>query len=102
MLGSGRAALGHWSCSQPLWTGFLDKGQRRCGLGTAEFVDDVILLDPSYKDLQHALGRFTAECEASGMRISSFKSKATVLDWKKVLCPLQVRVELLPQVEESC
>uniref|UniRef100_A0A671UP04 Reverse transcriptase domain-containing protein n=1 Tax=Sparus aurata TaxID=8175 RepID=A0A671UP04_SPAAU len=35
------------------------------------FADDVVLLTPSSRDLQHALGRFAAECEAAEMRISS-------------------------------
>ncbi|KAK3559963.1 hypothetical protein QTP86_033662 [Hemibagrus guttatus] len=40
-------------------------------------------------DLQHALGRFAAECEAAGMRVSTSKSEAMVLDRKKVACTLQ-------------
>ncbi|KAK3544435.1 hypothetical protein QTP86_012124 [Hemibagrus guttatus] len=64
------------------------------------FADDVVLLAPSSLDLQHALGRFAAECEAAGMRVSTSKSEAMVLDWKKVACTLQVGGELLPQVEE--
>ncbi|KAK3507907.1 hypothetical protein QTP70_002569 [Hemibagrus guttatus] len=63
------------------------------------FADDVILLAPSSLDLQHALGRFAAECEAAG-RVSTPKSEAMVLDRKKVACTLQVGGELLPQVEE--
>ncbi|KAK3574089.1 hypothetical protein QTP86_002857 [Hemibagrus guttatus] len=51
-------------------------------------------------DLQHALGCFAAECEAAGMRISTSKSEAMVLDRKKVACTLQVGGEVLPQVEE--
>ncbi|KAK3554499.1 hypothetical protein QTP70_024405, partial [Hemibagrus guttatus] len=50
---------------------------------------DVVLLVPSSLDLQHALGRFAAECEAAGMRVSTSKSEAMVLDWKKVACTLQ-------------
>ena len=64
------------------------------------FADDVVLLAPSNMDLQRALGRFAAECEASGMRISTSKSEAMVLDRKKVVCPLRVGGESLPQVEE--
>uniref|UniRef100_A0AAV2JNG5 Reverse transcriptase domain-containing protein n=1 Tax=Knipowitschia caucasica TaxID=637954 RepID=A0AAV2JNG5_KNICA len=64
------------------------------------FADDVVLLDPTNQDLQHALGRFAAECKAAGMRISTSKSEAMVLDRKKVPCPLQVGGEVLPQVEE--
>ncbi|KAK3525971.1 hypothetical protein QTP70_011784 [Hemibagrus guttatus] len=51
-------------------------------------------------DLQHALGRFAAECEAAGMRVITSKSEAMVLDRKKVACTLQVGGEVLPQVEE--
>ncbi|KAK3548162.1 hypothetical protein QTP70_004839 [Hemibagrus guttatus] len=64
------------------------------------FADDVVLLAPSSLDLQHALGRFAAECEAAGMRVSTSKSEAMVLNRKKVACTLQVGGELLPQVEE--
>ncbi|KAK3548428.1 hypothetical protein QTP70_012986 [Hemibagrus guttatus] len=64
------------------------------------FADDVVLLAPSSLDLQHALERFAAECEAAGMRVSTSKSEAMVLDRKKVACTLQVGGEVLPQVEE--
>ncbi|KAK3514114.1 hypothetical protein QTP70_005118 [Hemibagrus guttatus] len=64
------------------------------------FADDVVLLAPSSLDLQHALGRFAAECEAAGMRISTSKSEAMVPDRKKVACTLQVGGEFLHQVEE--
>ncbi|KAK3553764.1 hypothetical protein QTP70_009178 [Hemibagrus guttatus] len=45
----------------------------------------------------HSVG---AECEAAGMRVSTSKSEAMVLDRKKVACTLQVGGEFLPQVEE--
>ncbi|KAK3531112.1 hypothetical protein QTP70_011064 [Hemibagrus guttatus] len=64
------------------------------------FADDVALLAPSSLDLQHALGHFAAECEAAGMRVSTSKSEAMVLDRKKVACTLQVGGEVLPQVEQ--
>ncbi|KAK3565397.1 hypothetical protein QTP86_007934 [Hemibagrus guttatus] len=64
------------------------------------FADDVVLLASSGLDLQHALGRFAAECKAAGMRVSTSKSEAMVLDRKKVACTLQVGGEVLPQVEE--
>ncbi|KAK3525229.1 hypothetical protein QTP86_024952 [Hemibagrus guttatus] len=64
------------------------------------FADDVVLLAPSSLDLQHALGHFAAECEAAGMRVSTSKSKAMVLDRKKMACTLQVGGKVLPQVEE--
>ncbi|KAI3375367.1 hypothetical protein L3Q82_021856, partial [Scortum barcoo] len=53
-----------------------------------------------HQDLQHVLERFAAECEAAGMRISTSKSEAMVLDRKRVVCPLRVSGEVLPQVEE--
>ncbi|KAI3364575.1 hypothetical protein L3Q82_011365 [Scortum barcoo] len=52
------------------------------------------------RNLQHVLERFAAECEAAGMRISTSKSEAMVLDRKRVACPLRVGGEVLPQVEE--
>ncbi|KAK3565439.1 hypothetical protein QTP86_009697 [Hemibagrus guttatus] len=64
------------------------------------FADDVVLLAPLSLDLQHVLGRFAAECEAAGMRVSTSKLEAMVLDRKKVACTLQVGGEVLPKVEE--
>ncbi|KAK3505719.1 hypothetical protein QTP70_020512 [Hemibagrus guttatus] len=64
------------------------------------FADDVVLLASSSLDLQHALGRFAAERKVAGMRVSTSKSEAMVLDRKKVACTLQVGGEVLPQVEE--
>ncbi|KAI3353886.1 hypothetical protein L3Q82_005087 [Scortum barcoo] len=62
--------------------------------------DLVLLASSSNQDLQHVLERFAAECEAAGMRISTSKSEAMVLDRKRVGCPLRVGGEVLPQVEE--
>ncbi|KAK3559185.1 hypothetical protein QTP86_005078 [Hemibagrus guttatus] len=75
-------------------------GDHRLIISSLIFADDVVLLTSSGLDLQHALGRFTAECEAAGMRVSTSKSEAMVLDRKKVACTLQVGGEVLPQVEE--
>ncbi|KAI3370691.1 hypothetical protein L3Q82_007248 [Scortum barcoo] len=61
--------------------------------------DVVVLLASSNQDLQHVLGWFAAKCEAAGMRISTSKSEAMVLDRKRVACPLRVGGEVLPQVE---
>ncbi|TWW77456.1 Transposon TX1 uncharacterized 149 kDa protein ORF 2 [Takifugu flavidus] len=75
----------------------------RCGdlrIGSLLFADDVVLLASSARDLQRSLDRFAAACEAAGMRISTSKSEAMVLNWKKVECLLQVKEEILPQVEE--
>jgi len=46
------------------------------------------------------LEHFTVECEAAGMKFSSSKSKAMVLNWKKMKCSLHIRNESLPQAEE--
>ncbi|XP_070399338.1 uncharacterized protein [Nothobranchius furzeri] len=64
------------------------------------FADDVVLLASSSSDLQLLLGRFAAECEAAGMRVSTSNSETMVLDRKRVACPLRVEGEALPQVEE--
>ncbi|KAK3545441.1 hypothetical protein QTP70_007640 [Hemibagrus guttatus] len=64
------------------------------------FADDIVQLAPSSQDLQHVLGYFAAECEAAGMRISTSKCEAMVLDRKKMSCTLQVGGEYLPQVEK--
>ncbi|TWW57417.1 hypothetical protein D4764_07G0001360 [Takifugu flavidus] len=61
---------------------------------------DVVLLASSNQDLQHVLGWVAAECEAAGMRISISKFEAMVLDQKRVVCPLRVGGEILPQMEE--
>ncbi|TWW61044.1 hypothetical protein D4764_05G0011340 [Takifugu flavidus] len=52
------------------------------------------------RDLQLTLDRFAAACEAAGMKISTSKSEAMVLNRKKVECLLRVKEEILPQVEE--
>jgi len=53
----------------------------------------VFLLATSDRDLQNALGRFAAECESVGMRVSTSKSET-------VECSLRVGSELLPQAKE--
>ncbi|TWW81097.1 hypothetical protein D4764_01G0009120 [Takifugu flavidus] len=64
------------------------------------FADDVVLLASLARDLQRSLDRFTTTCEAAGMKISTSKSEAMVLNRKKVECLLRVKEEILPQVEE--
>lgn len=61
----------------------------------------VCVLDSSTDILHLSLGQFAAECEMDRMRISSFKSEATVLGHKRVECPILVWNEKLPQVEVS-
>ncbi|XP_063324142.2 cytoglobin-2-like, partial [Pelmatolapia mariae] len=60
---------------------------------------DVVLLASSGDGLQLGLEWFAAECEMVGMRISTSKSEALVLSWKRVECPLRSRDEFLPQME---
>ncbi|TWW74447.1 R2DM Retrovirus-related Pol polyprotein from type II retrotransposable element [Takifugu flavidus] len=69
-------------------------------IGSLVFADDVVLLASSARDLQLSLDRFVAACEAAGMKISTSKSEAMVLNRKKVECLLRVKEEILPQVEE--
>lgn len=62
--------------------------------------DDAFLLASLKSDLQVMLGWFAADCEAVGMRSSTSNSDAMVLSRKRVVCPLWVCEEFLPQVEE--
>ncbi|TWW77394.1 hypothetical protein D4764_12G0007840 [Takifugu flavidus] len=62
--------------------------------------NDVVLLASSARDLQLSLDRFAAACDAAGMKISTSKSEAMVLNQKKVECLLRVKEEILPQVED--
>ena len=64
------------------------------------FADDVALFASSNSVLQLSLGWFTAECAATGMRISISKSEALVLSRKRMDHPLRVRGQLLPPSEE--
>ncbi|KAK0146556.1 hypothetical protein N1851_014128 [Merluccius polli] len=57
--------------------------------------NNVVLFASSDCDLR----RFAAKCDAVGMRVSTSKSKAMVLSWKKVDCRLWVGREQLAQVE---
>ncbi|KAI3370041.1 hypothetical protein L3Q82_024842 [Scortum barcoo] len=81
------------------------RGRRESGLGTTGFHLCFLRMMLSCwlhqaRTVQHVLERFAAECEAAGMRISTSKSEAMVLDRKRVACPLRVGGEVLPQVEE--
>ncbi|KAI3373846.1 hypothetical protein L3Q82_022426 [Scortum barcoo] len=108
-----RSLYDHWSRSLVRiafrnvvrFLGIVARGRRESRFGNHRissllFADDVVLLASSSQDLQHVLERFAAKCEAAGMRISTSKSEAMVLDQKRVACPLRVSGEVLPQVEE--
>ncbi|TWW68384.1 hypothetical protein D4764_19G0001820 [Takifugu flavidus] len=83
-----------------VWSELLAVSRTRFRIASLLFADDVVLLASSARDLQLSLDRFAAACEAAGMRISTSKSEAMVLDRKKVECLLRVKEEILPQVEE--
>ncbi|TWW81090.1 hypothetical protein D4764_01G0009050 [Takifugu flavidus] len=72
----------------------LEFGPHCWQIGSLLFADDVVLLASSARDLQRSPDRFAAACEAAGMKISTSKSEAMVLNRKKMECLL------LPQVEE--
>ena len=63
------------------------------------FADYLVLLASSNQDVQRALEWFDDKCKVAGMRISSYKSEAMVLNRQKVQCPLWAE-ESLPQAEE--
>ncbi|XP_061894160.1 solute carrier family 25 member 55a isoform X1 [Entelurus aequoreus] len=94
-----------------LFITFMDRISRRsqgvegiwfggCRIRSLLFADDVVLTASSGQDLQLSLDRFAAECEVTGMRISTSKSESMVLARKRVECHLRVAEETLPQVEE--
>ncbi|KAK3518681.1 hypothetical protein QTP70_007172 [Hemibagrus guttatus] len=90
-----RVLEGSWEFAQPVHMCFVDLEK------AFDHVPHGILWEVLWDlDLQHALGHFAAECEAAGMRVSTSKSEAMVLDWKKMACTLQAGGEFLPQVEE--
>ncbi|TWW81643.1 hypothetical protein D4764_01G0014580 [Takifugu flavidus] len=90
------------TASKRFWTTIrhLRKGKQCTVNAVYSGDDDVVLLASSTCDLQRSLDRFTAACEAAGMKISISKPEAMVLNWKKVECLLRVKEEILPQVEE--
>lgn len=64
------------------------------------FADDVVLLASSDHDLQHTLEWFTAECNATVMRISTSKSEAIISCQNTLNCPLWAGSEFQPHVKE--
>ncbi|XP_061769811.1 uncharacterized protein LOC133560842 [Nerophis ophidion] len=65
-----------------------------CRIRYLLFADDVVLMASTGQDLQLSLDRFAAECEATGMRISTSKSESMVLAWKRFECHLRVGKEV--------
>ncbi|KAI3376767.1 hypothetical protein L3Q82_000364 [Scortum barcoo] len=93
-----RVLEGLWEFAQPVHMCFVDLEKAfdhvpRGILWGVLRLNDVVLMASSSQDLQRVLERFAAECEAAGMRISTSKSEAMVLDRKRVVCPLQGWVE---------
>ncbi|KAI3353230.1 hypothetical protein L3Q82_019265 [Scortum barcoo] len=76
-------------------TGFLWRSQGPEGVRFGNHRISSLLFADDVQDLQHVLEWFAAECEAAGMRISTSKSEAMVLDRKRVACPLRVGGEVL-------
>jgi len=64
-------------------------------LASLLFVDDVLLLASSRRDLQQALELFVAKCEAAKIKCSTSKSRVS---WKMVDSLYWVVNEPLPQV----
>ncbi|TWW69277.1 hypothetical protein D4764_18G0000830 [Takifugu flavidus] len=105
-----RVFEGAWEFAQPVYMCFVDLEKafdhvpwgfcggfsESMGIGSLLFADDVVLLASSARDLQLSLDRFAAACKAAGMKISTSKSKAMGLNWKKVECLLRVKEEILP------
>ncbi|KAI3364202.1 hypothetical protein L3Q82_010810 [Scortum barcoo] len=84
-----------WGCSMSMGSGAFAKG---CSVSVRPEQELGSHCRQTFS--MHVLERFAAECEAAGMRISTSKSEAMVLDRKRVACPLRVSGEVLPQVEE--
>ncbi|KAI3370963.1 hypothetical protein L3Q82_023612 [Scortum barcoo] len=87
-----RVLEGLWEFAQPVHMCFVD---------LEKAFDRVPKYSWTFSMCWSGLQRFAAECEAAGMRISTSKSEAMVLEPEKGgVCPLRVSGEVLPQVEE--
>ena len=64
------------------------------------FADDLAILASSQEDLQRALERFAAECEAAGMRISTAKTESMVFSRHPLDCTLYVNGVQIRQAQE--
>jgi len=64
------------------------------------FEDDLVLLAPSERDLQHLLDRFSAACDQTGVKISTKKSEVLCLSRNPTQCTLQASSNPLQQVEK--
>ena len=64
------------------------------------FADDLVMLASSQNDLQCALERFAAECDAAGMKVSTSKTEVMTLSRQPVDCTLYVKGVQLRQVEK--
>lgn len=52
---------------------------------------------PSQSKTSIMYWQVAAECKSVGMKISTPKSEAMFLDWKRVVCPLKGVGEVMPQ-----
>lgn len=60
----------------------------------------MVLFASSSHNLQPSLERFTSEWKAVEMRVPASKSETRILSLKTVVCPLQVKDEILSHLEK--
>ena len=71
-----------------------------CTVQRLLFADDIVLLDSSQSDLQQALDRFSDECSAAGMKISTTETETIRLSRQQKQCSLQIDGVPLKQSEK--
>jgi len=72
-----------------------------CSINRLLFAGDLVLLVSSQQGLQHALDRFSAACNRSGMKISTKNTEVLCLSTNPRQFMLQVNVEPLLRIEIS-
>ncbi|VDP08230.1 unnamed protein product [Soboliphyme baturini] len=81
------------------------QGDEGIGVGDVKsrrllFEDDLILPAFSEIDLQCSMEKFVVECDVTGMRVSAFKTKGSVLSRSLARWSLQINGEAVEQVEK--
>jgi len=71
-----------------------------CKINRLLIAEDLVLLAFSDQGLQHALGRFTAACGQTGMKISTKKTEVLCFSRRPSQCTLQVSGNTLQKVEK--